>query len=106
MPALTAGTKAPQFQLNSMDGSKFSLQDALTRGPVLAIFFKISCPVCQYALPYFERVYKTYGGKKLTIIGISQNEQRDTAEFMRKYGITFPVLLDDTRAFLVSNAYG
>ena len=106
MPALTARTKAPQFQLNSMDGSKFSLQDALTRGPVLAIFFKISCPVCQYALPYFERVYKMYGGKKLTIIGISQNEQRDTAEFMRKYGITFPALLDDTRAFLVSNAYG
>lgn len=106
MSALTSGTKAPQFQLNSMDGSKFSLQDVLTRGPVLAIFFKISCPVCQYALPYFERIYKAYSREKLAVIGISQNEQRDTAEFMRKFGITFPVLLDDTKTFPVSNAYG
>jgi len=106
MPALTAGTKAPQFELNAMDGSKFSLPDALRRGPVLAIFFKISCPVCQYALPYFERIYKAHGGKKLAVIGISQNEQRDTAEFMRKFGVTFPVLLDSTKTFPVSNAYG
>ena len=74
MAALTAGTKAPEIELASMDGSKFSLQDALISGPVLAIFFKISCPVCQYALPYFERIYKAYGGGKLTIVGISQNE--------------------------------
>lgn len=105
MPALTAGTKAPQFELTAMEGSKFSLQDAVARGPVLAIFFKISCPVCQYALPYFERIYKAYGGKKLAVIGISQNEQRDTAEFMRKFGVTFPVLLDDTKTFPVSNVY-
>ena len=106
MAALTAGTKAPQIELPSMDGSKFSLQEALSRGPVLAIFFKISCPVCQYALPYFERIYKAYKGGKLTIVGISQNDHRDTAEFVRKFGITFPVLLDDTNTFPVSNAYG
>jgi peroxiredoxin len=106
MSALTAGMKAPQIELTAMDGSKFSLHDALASGPVLAIFFKISCPVCQYALPYFERIYKAYGGKKLAVIGISQNEQRDTAEFMRKFGVTFPVLLDNTKTFPVSNAYG
>ncbi len=37
MAALTAGTKAPQFELPLMDGSKFSLNEALTRGPVLAV---------------------------------------------------------------------
>jgi peroxiredoxin len=103
---LNAGTQAPQFELPAMDGSKFSLQDALTRGPVLAVFFKISCPTCQYALPYFDRIYKTYGKGKLSIVGISQNDKKDTAEFMRKYGITFPVLLDDTKTFPASNAYG
>jgi peroxiredoxin len=106
MAALTAGTKAPPIELPTMDGSKFSLQDALSRGPVLAIFFKISCPVCQYALPYFERIYKAYGRGKLTIVGVSQNDQRDTAELVRKFGITFPILLDDTKTFPVSNAYG
>jgi peroxiredoxin len=106
MASLDAGTQAPQFELPGMDGSKFSLQDALTRGPVLAVFFKISCPTCQYALPYFERIYETYGREKLSIVGISQNDKKDTADFMRKYGVTFPVLLDDTKTFPASNAYG
>ena len=106
MAALTAGTQAPVFDLFAMDGSKFSLRDALAHGPVLAIFFKISCPVCQYALPYFERIYKTYGGKRVSIIGISQNQKQDTAAFLKKYGVTFPVLVDDTKTYPVSNAYG
>ncbi len=106
MAALTAGTKAPQFELPSMEGSKFSLTEALTRGPVLAVFFKVSCPVCQYAFPYFQRIYKTYGGDKLTVIGISQNDKKDTAAFMKNFDIAFPVLLDDTKSFPVSNAYG
>jgi peroxiredoxin len=106
MAALSAGTQAPAFELPAMDGSKFSLQNALSRGPVLAIIFKISCPTCQYALPYFERLYKVYGGKQVTIVGVSQNEKRDTAQFIKNYGITFPVLLDDTKTFPVSNAYG
>jgi peroxiredoxin len=106
MSALGAGTQAPQFELPAMDGSKFSLKDALSRGPVLAVFLKISCPICQYALPYFERIYKAHGLKKVSIIGISQNDRNDTAQFMKKYGVTFPVLLDDTKTFAVSNAYG
>jgi peroxiredoxin len=106
MAALTAGTHAPAFELPAMDGSKFSLQEALSRGPVLAIFFKISCPVCQYAFPYFERIHKTYGGPKVSIIGVSQNDKQDTAAFLKTYGITFPVLLDDTKTYPASNAYG
>ena len=106
MAALTAGTRAPQFELPAIDGSGFSLHTALTRGPVLAVFFKNSCPVCQYALPYFERIYQTYGGNKLTIVGVSQNERKETLDFTRKYGISFPVLLDDTKKFAASNAYG
>jgi peroxiredoxin len=106
MAALEAEERAPQFELPAMDGSKFSLQEALTRGPVLAVFFKISCPTCQYALPYFERLYKTYGKGKLSIIGVSQNDKKDTAEFMKRYGITLPMLLDDTKTYPASNAYG
>ena len=107
MAALKTGTKAPQFELLATDGTNFSLRDALPRGPVLAVFFKISCPVCQYAFPYFERIYKAYGNSgKFTMVGISQNEKKDTAEFDRRYGVTFPVLLDNTKSFPVSNAYG
>lgn len=106
MAALTAGTAAPDFTLQSTEGKKFSLKDALTRGPVVLAFFKISCPVCQYALPYLERIYKAYGNKKVAIVAVSQDQQRDTLRFMQEYGITFPVLLDDTNDYPASNAYG
>jgi peroxiredoxin len=106
MATLKAGTKAPEFTLSSMDGKKFSLREALARGPVLAAFFKVSCPTCQYTLPFLERIYKLYGNKNVTIVGVSQNEKKDTAAFMKEYGVTFPVLLDDTRTFPASNAYG
>ena len=106
MATLKAGTLAPDFTLPTMDGKKFSLRDALARGPVLATFFKVSCPTCQYALPFLERIYKAHGNKNVTIVGVSQNEKKDTASFIKEYGVTFPVLLDDTRAFPASNAYG
>ena len=106
MAALSPGTPAPQFELSAVDGTKFSLKDALARSPVLAAFFKISCPVCQYAFPFFERIYRAHGGGKVTIVGISQNDSKDTAQFLNRFGITFPVLLEDTKTFSVSNAYG
>jgi peroxiredoxin len=106
MPALIAGRAAPEFTLEDMKGGKFNLREALSRGPVLAVFFKISCPVCQFALPYVERLYRAYAGKNVAIVGVSQNNQNDTAAFLREYNITFPVLLDDTDSYPVSNAYG
>lgn len=106
MPALSAGRAAPEFTLEKMDGGKFNLREALSRGPVLAVFFKISCPVCQFALPYVERLHKAYAGKKVAIVGVSQNTKADTAKFMREYQLTLPVLLDDIGSYPVSNAYG
>src|SRR5580765_3637589 len=106
MAALDPGTAAPDFTLPTMDGKQFSLSEALTHGPVVLAFFKISCPTCQYAFPFLERIYKAYGKKNVTIVGISQNEKKDTALFIREFGVTFPVLLDETHSYPVSNAYG
>ena len=106
MAALTAGAKAPDFSLSDINGGKFSLQDALRRGPVVAAFFKVSCPVCQYAFPFFERLHKAHGGQKVTVVGVSQNDRHETAAFLKEYGVTFRTLLDDPKGYAVSNAYG
>jgi cytochrome c biogenesis protein CcmG/thiol:disulfide interchange protein DsbE len=106
MAALTAGVSAPDFKLQTMDGKQFSLREALTRGPVVAAFFKVSCPVCQYTFPFLERLYEAHGGKNVTIVGISQNDRKDTAAFAKEFGVTFPILLDDAKSYPVSNAYG
>ncbi len=105
MAALPEGALAPDFTLSAMDGSQFHLRKALERGPVLAAFFKVSCPVCQYAFPFLDRIYRVYG-KHVSIVGISQNEAKDTAAFIKEFGIAFPMLLDDTEAYPASNAYG
>lgn len=106
MAALEPGKRAPDFTLPTMEGNQFSLSEALARGPVLAAFFKISCPTCQYAFPFLQRIYEAHGKKGVTIVGISQNSKKDTAAFTTEYKITFPILLDDTNSYPVSNAYG
>ena len=75
MAALKQGTTAPDFTLPAMDGKQFSLREALARGPVVAAFFKISCPTCQYAFPFLQRIYEAHGNQNVTIVGISQNDK-------------------------------
>ena len=73
---------------------------------MLAAFFKVSCPVCQFAFPYIQRLFEAYGSNKATIIGISQDNARDTQAFAREYGVTFPLALDEAGKYPVSDSYG
>ncbi len=105
MAALKAGDKAPVFKQPLLDGGEFYLSVALAQGPVVLAFFKVSCPVCQMAFPYYERMFDAYGaGAKL--VGVSQNSAADTAKFAKAYSISFPIVLDETTKYPVSNAYG
>jgi peroxiredoxin len=106
MTALATGTQAPDFELKTLDGKSFSLSAELARGPAVLAFFKVSCPTCQYALPFLDRLYKAYGSQGVTLVGVSQNNAKDTAAFNKQFEVTFPVLLDDTSTYPVSNAYG
>jgi len=106
MTALASGKTAPAFELATLSGEQFSLSDGLAHGPVVLAFFKVSCPTCQYAFPFLERLYKTYGKSGVTLVGVSQNDTSATAAFCKEFGVTFPMLLDDTDSYPVSNAYG
>jgi peroxiredoxin len=103
--ALPPGEKAPAFSLKTASGQKVSLADALKKGPVLAAFFKVNCPTCQFTFPFLERLHDTYGDSKFTLWGISQNDARDTREFCKEYGIEFPTLIDED-GYPASNQYG
>jgi len=106
MAALGLGVKAPDFSLKSLDGKRFTMADELAQGPVVLAFFKVSCPTCQYAFPFYERLHRAYGNQGVRLVGISQNDAKETAAFIKDFKLTFPVLLDDTRSYPVSNAYG
>src|SRR5712691_12069935 len=105
MTHIVAGNIAPRFSLKSVDNKEYSLNTQMERGPVVAAFFKISCPVCQFTFPFLERLYKRYGDGA-TFLGISQDDAKSTNNFAKEYGITFPILIDDENGYVVSNAYG
>jgi peroxiredoxin len=101
---LEAGAHAPSFQLKSLNGGKKSLEDILAAGPALLAFYKVSCPVCQLAFPYLERLA---AGSSIQIIGISQDDDSSTQSFNQRFGVTFPTLLDQSKEdYPASNAYG
>lgn len=105
MTHIAAGNTAPTFTLRSTDDKDFVLKKLLERGPVVAAFFKVSCPVCQFTFPFIERLQERYVGDGVTIVGISQDDARATRGFAKEFGTTFPMLLDE-KGYPVSNAYG
>ena len=106
MTALATGVTAPDFELKALDGKRFSLKNELTHGPVVLAFFKVSCPTCQYTLPFLQRLHKAYGDKGVRLVGISQNDVTETAAFAKEFGVTFTLLLDPVESYPASNAYG
>jgi peroxiredoxin len=106
MAALAQGVRAPEFSLPAIPGGTFSLAEALRKGPVVAAFFKVSCPVCQYTFPFLERVYQANKDSNLTVLGISQDNAQKTQAFLREFGVSFPIALDNENNYAVSNTYG
>jgi peroxiredoxin len=88
---LHVGDVAPKFSLRAIDGQTYSLNHELT----LAIFFKTSCPTCQLAWRYYERLHRAYQANGLHLWGISQHNREKTQKYAAKYGATFPHLIDD-----------
>jgi peroxiredoxin len=79
----------------------------LQKGPVIAAFFKVSCPICQFTFPFLERLYQRYGGKDVSFLGISQDDVKSTNSFAREYSATFPMAIDEKeKGYVASNAYG
>jgi len=69
--------------------------------PVLLAFFKIACPTCQMTFPFLQRLADRGGPR---IVGVSQDDAEDTAEFKKAFGVRFETVLDP--GYPVSNAYG
>lgn len=107
MPALVSGTLAPDFTLPTTDGKPVHLQTLLQSGPVIVAFFKVSCPVCQFAFPFYERVAQAHKDIGAQFLGICQNPAKEAAAFATEYGVTFPIAIDDAAThYAVSDAYG
>ena len=102
---IASGTTAPDFSLKALDGATYSLASLRARGPVVLAFFKISCPVCQFTFPFLQRIADRFAGKNISLLGVSQDDVRDTRDFNQEFGVRFPTVIDRD-GYPVSNAYG
>ncbi len=105
MTNLIAGQPAPEFSLKALGGKEHSLAQLLESGPVVAAFFKISCPVCQFTFPFLQRLHERFHDSHITFVGISQDDSRPTLQFNREHRVSFLTLLD-THPYPISDAYG
>jgi peroxiredoxin len=97
---LAEGSAAPDFRLG-----EWSLNESLKGGPVLLVFFKISCPTCQFALPFVQRLADQAGAGTPQVVAISQDDSKGTGQFAAHFGIGMPMLLDGAPAYTASNLY-
>jgi peroxiredoxin len=97
------GQATQPFAMLGIDGVPHTLSEQ-RGGPVLAAFFKTTCPTCMLTFHYLEKMHQTYGPHGLTVWGVSQDPLDDSLAFARDQGVTFPILLDTN--WDVSLAYG
>jgi peroxiredoxin len=105
MSRIRAGDAAPEFSLSDTQGKNHSLKDLLKKGPVIAAFFKMSCPTCQFTFPFLQRIHDAYADIGATMVAISQEDAADTVEFCEEYGVKFTALVDG-EGYPASNRYG
>lgn len=67
--------------------------------PALLVFFEADCPTCQLTLPYLNAL----NGDSVQLLGISQDSESVTNQFVAQMRIAFPVVVD--RELKLSRAY-
>ena len=65
----------------------------------MVVFFETDCPTCQLALPYLNSLKQD----SVQVIGLSQDDERSTREFVSQLKISYPVELDS--GLKISRAY-
>ena len=74
-----SGKTAPDFTLTDIQGKTIKLSDLKGR-TVLLDFWATWCGPCRADGPSLDKLYQKYGGKELTIIGVSVSEERPVVQ--------------------------
>ena len=101
-PAQQMGT----FTLETADGEVLSIGDYLGDKVVLMTFFTTWCKPCMKEHPHLQDFWEDYEDDGLMVIAISSDEPGSISEvraWIRRYKLTFPVLLDSD--FAVTRQY-
>lgn len=108
--ALKTGQRAPNFQLKSVDGKTYSLDDFGSRS-VLAVFICNHCPYVKARIKDLVDLQRRFSEQELRIVAINSNDPDyleegfdNMVKFSKKYNLNFPYLIDDAQT--VAKEYG
>lgn len=101
------GDVAPDFALDTLDGTDiFHLID-FSGQPVLLIFSAITCSSCVQEQPIVQKFYEQQdAGKQLVVLEVDIDQVSDfvkVATLRQRLGLTYPILVDDH--FQARNSY-
>lgn len=90
---VSTSDQAPNFEVTTIDGQTISLEQSLSDGKPVVVYFTASwCPTCAKNWPVLSEVYPEYEDR-LTLVAISI-DPTDTEDVMRKLSeeknFTFP----------------
>lgn len=97
-PAPQQGFPAPDFELKTFEGETVKLSD-LRGQAVLVNLWATWCPPCRAEMPAIEKVYNEYKDQGFVVLAVNMTYQdtfSNIAPFLDEYGLTFPVLLDQS----------
>jgi cytochrome c biogenesis protein CcmG, thiol:disulfide interchange protein DsbE len=91
---------APELSVKTLSEAPVSLEDM--RGQVVLLNnWATWCPPCREEMPELEAFYKAYKDNGFTLVAINAGETRaEVSEFVDRYGLTFPIWLDQSNAAL------
>ena len=92
----SAGEKAADFTLRSIDGTEVKLSDY--RGKVVMVnFWATWCGPCKVEMPHLDKMDKDFEAKGFEVISISTDDARASSKvkpLIKRGGYGFTVLLD------------
>jgi thioredoxin-dependent peroxiredoxin len=95
---LKIGNKAPDFNLLSGDGKKYSLKDFAGRKLVLYFYPRDNTSGCTKEARSFENKRAVMKKNGAIVVGVSTDSADSHAKFASKYGLTFPLLSDEKKS--------
>lgn len=94
----------PDVPFSDAEGADQELARLLDEGPLLLGIYKSSCASSKQMFPFLERIAQRYADTALSVRGVSQDSPNITRSFARRYGITFPLLIEGDD-FPISRAF-
>lgn len=93
-PQALIGKPAASFTVPGANGGTGGVREY--RGKIVVLNLWASwCPPCRAEMPDLQRLYGTYRGRGVVVLGVDQGEsRRQAASFARSLGIEYPILLD------------